>query len=527
VAEPSPVAIPADVAAGGAMPAGRTGRTPSFGESVLVVTILIGLIGVTIVLFGVDATEGPLQVALLLAAAAAGLLSWRLGNETAAIRDAAVGGVSSAMSAIFILLAVGGLIGTWNMAGTIPTIVYYGVALLQPNLFYLSVAVICALVGLSIGSSWTTAATLGVGLVALAPVLGASPVITAGAVISGSYFGDKMTPISETTVLVPSLVGGVTTQEHIGAMLWTSGPSFVLALALYTAIGLLGVGQGAAFDRTAVQEALASEFNISALNLLPLALLVILSLRQAPPFLSILVSAVFAGVMAWFTQPHVIVAFAGQEASLAANVKALYAALANGFVSTTGKPAIDDLFSRGGMSSMLTTIWLVLGALSFAAIAEGAGFLDRLIAPIVARAKSTGALIASVIFTAIGLNIVAGDQYVADVMPSRVYRNVFRERGIAPRILSRTVEDAGTVTSPLVPWNSCGAYMSGVLGIATAAYLPYCFFNLFSPVISLLYGLTGFHIERIEGSGKAGTATADVPIAAEAVEDSETGGAHA
>jgi NhaC family Na+:H+ antiporter len=506
----------------------RAHRRPTFGESLLAIAILIVLIVLTIALFGTDATSGPLQVSLFLAALGAGLLSWRLGNTSGEIRDAAVGGVASAMSAVYILLAVGALIGTWNLAGTIPTIVSYGIGLLQPSIFYLSAAVICGLVGLSIGSSWTTAATLGVGLVALAPAMGASSAITAGAVISGAYFGDKMTPISETTVLVPSMVGNVTTQEHIGAMIWTSGPSVVIACVLFGLLGLFGVGESAAFDRTAAQQTLAAEFNISILNLLPMAVLIILSLRRAPPFLAILGSAVLAGVMAWFTQPHVITAFTGEEASLATNVKALYAAMANGFVSTSGNPTIDDLFSRGGMSSMLTTIWLVLGALSFAAIAESAGFLDRLIEPVVARAKSVGGLIAAVIATAIGLNIVAGDQYVAIVMPSRVFRVAFRERGIAPRMLSRTVEDAGTVTSPLVPWNSCGAYMAGVLGVPTAAYLPFCFFNLLSPVISLVYGLTGFHIERIEGSGAAGSAGEQVRTPALTGElERETGGAPA
>jgi Na+:H+ antiporter, NhaC family len=522
----SSVAEPAQVAA--AVDGGRRPRAPSLAESLAAIAILILLIVMAVGIFGTDATTGPLQVSLFLAALGAGFLSWRLGNTSAAIRDAAVGGVSSAMGAVYILLAVGALIGTWNMSGTIPTIVYYGIGLLQPSIFYLSAAVICGLVGLSIGSSWTTAATLGVALVALAPAMGASPEITAGAVVSGAYFGDKMTPISETTVLVPSMVGGVTTQQHIGAMIWTSGPAILIAVVLYGLLGLLGIGEGAAFDRTAAQGALAAEFNISPLNLLPMVLLIILSLRRAPPFLSIMASAVFAGVMAWFTQPHVIVAFTGQEASLATNVKALYSAMANGFVSSTGTPAIDDLFSRGGMSSMLTTIWLVLGALSFAAIAESAGFLDRLIQPIVARAKSAGALLAAVIFTAIGLNIVAGDQYVAIVMPSRVYRASFRERGIAPRMLSRTVEDAGTVTSPLIPWNSCGAYMAGVLGVATIAYLPFAFFNLLSPVISLIYALTGFHIERIEGSGATGAAEpADGAASPAAVVTPEGGGAPA
>jgi NhaC family Na+:H+ antiporter len=491
-------------------------RAPTFAESVLAVGILVVFIMGTVIVFGTDATGGPLQVALFLSAMGAGLLAYRLGLSTVRIREAAVGGVSSAMGAIYILLAVGALIGTWNMAGTIPTVVYYGIALLQPDVFYLSTLLICGTVGLVIGSSWTTAATLGVALVALAPMLGADPAITAGAVVSGAYFGDKMTPLSETTVLVPSMVGGVTTQQHIGAMIWTSGPAIVIAIVLFTILGLTGSYTGAGIDRTAAQATLAGEFNITLLNLLPLVLLVILSVRRAPPFLAIFGCAVFAGLLAWVTQPELVARFAGETVfTLRAGIEGLFAALASGFVSTSGIAPIDDLFSRGGMSSMLTTVWLILGALSYAAIMEEAGFLKAIVDPIVARARSTGQLIASVIFTAIGLNIVAGDQYVAIVMPSRVYRLAFEKRGIAPRMLSRTVEDAGTVTSPLVPWNSCGAYMAGVLGVATISYLPYAFFNLLSPVISLIYGFTGFRIERV-GGGPAGTADAPEDVRADA-----------
>src|SRR4029079_8639984 len=251
----------------------RTARQPTFAQSVFVILLLISIIGLTIVLFGTDATGGPLQVALLLSALGAGTVAWWLGRRTAAVRDAAIGGVASAMGAIYILLGVGALIGTWNMAGTIPTIVYYGIGLLQPSIFYLSALLICGIVGLSIGSSWTTAATLGVGLVALAPAMGASPVITDGAVISGAYFGDKMTPISETTVLVPSMVGNVTTQEPIGAMIWTSGPAVIIAIVLFTVLGLTGPQPSTAFDPTASQAALAKEFWISPVNLLPLILL--------------------------------------------------------------------------------------------------------------------------------------------------------------------------------------------------------------------------------------------------------------
>jgi Na+:H+ antiporter, NhaC family len=489
-----------------------TPRPPTLIDSLIPVVALIFLIGLTIALFGTDATGGPLQVALFTSAAVAALVAFKNGHSTAKVRDAAIGGITSALGAVFILLAVGALIGAWNMAGTIPTVVYYGVGLLSVTWFYPVTALICGLVGLAIGSSWTTAATLGVAFVALAPLLGADPAITAGAVISGAYFGDKMTPISETTVLVPSVVGGVTTQEHVGAMIWTSGPAIILALVGFAILGIVTPAADVVFDPAAAQAALAGEFWISPLNLLPLILLVILSLRRAPPFLSIFGSALFAAVLACFTQAPVVSAFVDRPDAgpVETSLVAIYSVMANGFVSNTGNETIDALFSRGGMDSMLTTIWLVLGALSYAAIMEDAGFLERLIRPVLARATSTGRLIASVIGTCIGLNIIAGDQYVAIVMPSRIYRLEFARRGVAPRMLSRAVEDSGTVTSPLVPWNSCGAYMAGVLGVATIAYLPYAFFNLLSPLISLLYGFSGFRIEHIPPA-QDGSAGADLP----------------
>jgi len=494
VTTPSEPAV--DAALEGQTPDGV--RRPSLAMSLAAIGILVVLISTTVLIFGTDATGGPLQVALITSAVLAGLLAMRLGLRVAQISDAVVGGISSAMSAIFILLAVGALIGTWNMAGTIPTVVYYGLGILTEAWFYLSTVIICGLVGLVIGSSWTTAATLGVAFVALAPLLGANPVIAAGAVICGAYFGDKMTPLSETTVLVPSMVGGVTVNEHVSAMIWSSGPAIVITMVLFALLGVATPPAVTAFDPAQAQATLAAEFNITPLNLLPLVLLVVLSVRRFPPFLSIFSCALFAGILAWFTQPQAVQAFIGEAAGVVTNIKALYSAMANGFVSNTGVEQIDTLFSRGGMSSMLTTIWLILGALSYASVVERAGFLGRLIEPLVERAKSTGALIASVVFTAIGLNILAGDQYVAIVMPSRVYRLEFAKRGIAPRVLSRTVEDAGTVTSPLVPWNSCGAYMAGVLGVPTLSYLPYCFFNLLSPLIALIYGFTGFRIERLD-----------------------------
>jgi Na+:H+ antiporter, NhaC family len=475
---------------------GRQPRPPSLVDAILPVVVLIGLIALTIVLFGVDATGGPLQVALLLSAAFASLIAFKNGFTVAAVADAAVGGVTTAMGAIFILLAVGALIGTWNMAGTIPTVVDYGIRLLNPTIFFVATAAICALVGMVTGSSWTTAGTLGVAFVGMASVLGLSKAMAAGAVICGAYFGDKMTPLSETTILVPKLVGGITVSQHIRNMFWTAGPALGISLVLFLFLGL-SADQNAEISTQAARDALATAFDISFVNLLPLLFLVVLTVRKTPPFLAILGSALFAGILACFTQWDAVKAFVDEPElnTVGTGIKAIYAAMATGFVSASGIGPIDDLFSGGGMASFLTTIWLVLAALSFAAILEHAGFLERLLRPIVARARSRGGLILSVNASGVGLNAVAGDQYVAAVLPARMFRNEFRRRGLEPQVLSRAVEDSGTVTSVLVPWNTCGAYISGVLGVSTASYFPYCFFNLLSPVLDVIYGFLGFKVQ--------------------------------
>jgi NhaC family Na+:H+ antiporter len=471
-------------------------RPPSLLDAVLPIVVLIGLIGLTIWLFGIDATNGPLQVALLLSAAFASLIAFKNGHSVAAVADAAVGGVTSAIGAIFILLAVGALIGTWNMAGTIPTVVDYGIRLLNPSIFFLATAAICAVVGVVTGSSWTTAGTLGVAFVGMASVMGLSRATAAGAVICGAYFGDKMTPLSETTILVPKLVGGgLTVSRHVRNMFWTAGPALGISLLIFL---FLGLGASAASD-VSTDDALAvlrSAFNITGLNLLPIAFLVVCTVKKAPPFLAILGSALFAGILACFTQWSNVKAFVDEPGlgAVPTGIKAIYDSMANGYVSKTGSPAIDQLFSRGGMASLLTTVWLVLAALSFAAILEHAGFLERILRPVVTKARTRGQLILAVNTSGIGLNVIAGDQYVADVLPSRMFAGEFTRRGLAPEALSRAVEDSGTVTSVLVPWNTCGAYISGVLGVSTASYFPYCFFNLLSPILDVLYGFVGFKV---------------------------------
>jgi NhaC family Na+:H+ antiporter len=476
----------------------RGPRPPTLLDALAPIVVLILLLALTIALFGISATDGPLQVALLLSAAFASLVAFKNGYTVAGVADATVGGISSALGAVFILLAVGALIGTWNMAGTIPTVVDYGIRILNPTWFYLTTAIICAVVGMVTGSSWTTAGTLGVGFVGMSNVMGLSEAIAAGAVICGAYFGDKMTPLSETTVLVPKLVGGgLTVGGHVRNMIWTAGPALGISLVLFLVLGLRA-NPDASVSTDEARAALGQAFNITPWCLLPLVLLVVFSSLRFPPFLSILGSAVFAAVLAPFLQWDAVKAFVDDPSlgPVATGVKAGYAAMATGFTSNSGVEQIDALFSRGGMASLLTTIWLVLGALSFAAVMEHAGFLQRLLQPVVALTKTRGSLIAAVNGSGIGLNVIAGDQYVADVLPARMFRGEFARRGLAPQVLSRAVEDSGTVTSVLVPWNTCGAYISGVLGVSTASYFPYCFFNLLSPVLDVLFGFIGFKVPR-------------------------------
>ena len=475
-------------------------REPSYADAIIPLVALITLIAGSVYLFGLDAFDGPLQVALVLCAMLTSVIVLKNGHPWEAVAESGRKGISSVVGALFILLSIGALIGTWNMSGTIPTLVYYGIRLIDPDWYYLASALICGAISLSIGSSWTTAGTVGVGLVGIAMLIGVSPIVTAGAVISGSYLGDKTSPLSETTVLAAELAK-VEIHTHIRAQMWTSIPAFAAALAVFAILGLRA-GASAVDDSVTTAELLKLDqlFWITPLNLLPLLLLLGLSLRKAPSSLAITFSALVAGLMAVAFQPDVVRRFVADptHSTPVAAIKAVWLAMATGFSANSGIREIDALLSRGGMYSMLKTIWLIIGAVTFGSLLEEFGLLPKLIDPILARAKTTGRLYATVVSTAIGLNVIAGDQYIALVLPARLFRVEFENRGLRPQNLSRAVADAGTVTSPLVPWNSCGAYMSAVLGISTLLYLPFCVFNIASPILTFLYGVTGFKIERLE-----------------------------
>jgi NhaC family Na+:H+ antiporter len=489
----------ADPSGHDAEPTRRAGvRPPSLFDAFLALGTLLVLIGGSLLLFGLDALDGPIQVALILCCMAAGLIALKNGYTWDDVERAAQGSMASITSAIFILLAVGALIGVWNLSGTIPTLVYYGIQILSPGWYYAAAALICGIVAMSIGSSWTTAGTIGVGLVGIATALGVSTSITAGAVISGAYLGDKLSPLSETTVMTSQLAG-VDVYQHIKRQAWTSIPAFAFALLGFAFFGVLGPDVDDTVRESIELNALDTVFNITPLNLLPLVLLAFLSIRKVPPALALTLSTLFAGLLGAFLQADVYRDFVSDGGNaLVESIEAVWLAAANGFSIDTGIDEIDRLVSRGGMDSMLPTVWLIIGAVTFGALLEELGLINRLVEPMIRAAKTTGRLFVAVFASALGLNVFAGDQYIALVLPTRVFRAEFARRDLAPTNLSRLAADSGTVTSPLVPWNSCGAFMAAVLGVSTLLYLPYALFNLASPTLSVLYGFTGLKVETIE-----------------------------
>ncbi|MBD8524495.1 Na+/H+ antiporter NhaC [Pseudomarimonas arenosa] len=479
-------------------------RQPTLLQSLTPLVLLMGLLALSVYLFADNSSYGPNQIVLLLCACVAGVIALRNGLKWKDIEQAIVHGISISTNALLILLAVGSLIGTWILCGTVPTMIDLGLKLMNPTWFYPAAALVCAIVGLTIGSSWTVAGTLGVALMGVAQGLGLSPAITAGAVISGAYFGDKMSPLSDTTNLAPAAAGSELF-HHVRHMAWTTGPSIVLALIIFSVIGVSSSPAESAggADLDALPKAMAQQFNLGLHLLLPLVVVFALAIMRVPAFPTILIGAMLGAVFAVLFQPDVTVARAGNEALSRgqALLAGAWLALSDGYSSQTGNEAVDKLLSRGGMSSMLNTVWLIICAMAFGAVMDRSGMLERLVRGVLAAAKSTGSLIAATLATAFGCNVVASDQYMAIVLTGRVYRPEYERRGLHPVNLSRALEDAGTLTSPLVPWNTCGAYMAATLGIATLEYAPYALFNLLNPLVAAVMAYVGFKILRLEPKG--------------------------
>ena len=474
-------------------------RQASLLESLIPIMSLVFMLGFSVFFFGSDSSYGPNQIALIIAAAIASMVAIKIGHTWSNILESMVASISTAMGALLIFLCVGALIGTWLISGTVPTLIFYGLELLNPKIFYPAACLICAVAALATGSSWTVAGTLGVALIAVSIGLNLSPAIAAGAIISGAYFGDKMSPLSDTTNLAPA-VTGTDLFAHIKHMVWTTTPSFLMALVIFM---ILGFGVDSDIEDstiTLLTETLDATFNITLLALLPLLVVFLMAIRKVPALPTILFGAILGGVMAFFLQPEAVIIFADSNdlPPTLSLIKGIWLALATGYTSATGIPEIDSLLSRGGMQSMLNTMWLVISAMSFSAVLEHAGMLKTIISSSLKAAKSTGSLISTVILSCISINIVCADQYISIVLAGKMFKAEFKKRNLDPKNLSRVIEDSGTLTSPLVPWNTCGAYMAATLGVPTFTYLPYVFFNLINPVISMIYGFTGFTIEKLD-----------------------------
>lgn len=473
-------------------------RDASLIDSMIPIFSLVLMLSISVYLFGSDSSYGPNQIALIICAGIAAIVAIKNGHAWQSILDSIVKSISTAMGALLIFLCVGALIGTWLLSGTVPTLIYYGLELLNPKIFYPAACLICAIAALATGSSWTVAGTLGVALIAVSIGLNLSPEIAAGAIISGSYFGDKMSPLSDTTNLAPAITG-TDLFTHIRHMVWTTTPSFILALIIFM---LLGFGVTAEAEDATIKlfnETLANAFNITPLALVPLVAVFAMAIRKVPALPTILSGALLGGVVAFFLQPEVVMSFSDSRdlPPFFSMLKGIWLALATGYVSSTGVEEIDSLLSRGGMESMLVTMWLVISAMSFGAVLERAGMLKRIITSTLKAAKTTGSLIMRVILSCISINIVCADQYISIVLAGKMFKAEFKKRNLHAKNLSRVIEDSGTLTSPLVPWNTCGAYMAATLGVATFAYLPFAFFNLINPVISMVYGYSGFTIEKL------------------------------
>ncbi|WP_338763953.1 Na+/H+ antiporter NhaC [Bernardetia sp. ABR2-2B] len=491
--------------------------TPTLFQSLIPILALIILLVFNVLLFGDNATGGANQVALLLAGAIAGLVAWYLKMSWTQVMKGVLESINSAMSAVLILLMIGALAGTWMLSGIVPALIYYGLQVLTPTFFLVASCIVCALVSLGTGSSWSTIATVGIALLGIGAALGFDEGLVAGAIISGAYFGDKMSPLSDTTNLAPAMAG-TDLFTHIRYMLFTTVPSFTITLILFLIIGLNSENTASSSNVNEIMNAIEGTFSISPfLFVVPVAVIVLI-VRKVPALPSLLIGSVLGGIFAIIFQPEII----DQVANVAPTLEGLSKepetmyrnmrifALENfggytavmmamfGDVSlVTESETVNGLLSSSGMSGMLGTIWLILCAMIFGGVMDSVGMLARISNAVISLAHSTGSMIAATVGTCIVFNLTASDQYLAVVVPGKMYANAFRKKGLAPENLSRTLEDSGTVTSVLIPWNTCGATQAGVLKVATLDYAPYCFFNIISPFMSIIFGYVGIRIRKV------------------------------
>ncbi len=474
------------------------GKRPSLFLALLPLIILIVLLALNVIFWHDNTLNGANQLALIFAAMIASIIDLSLGIKWERIRISMVDTIGKAMSSILILFLIGALSGTWLISGVVPALIYYGLDLLTPKFFLFAAVIITMLVSLATGSSWSTIATIGVALLGIGTALGIKKPIIAGAIISGAYFGDKMSPLSDTTNLAPAMAG-TDIFTHIRYMIHTTTVSMGLTLIIFFVIGLTYHFNTSIYSVAEVKHAIAATFNINLWLFLVPTILIILIVKKMPPIPALMIGSLLGAAAAIIFQPHIIVKITGITHNFAkASYIGIMQAMFGDVSIKTGNPAIDQLFNTTGMRGMLLTVWLILSAMVFGGAMQAGGLLMRITESIAKLAKNTGSLIASTALTCILVNITASDQYLAIVVPGQMYSHTFKKLGYKPEVLSRTLEDAGTVTSVLVPWNTGGATQSRVLGVPTIQYLPYSFFNYISPITTMVFGFLNIDIRRIE-----------------------------
>jgi len=460
---------------------------------------LIGFVLIAVSVFGGDVGEGASQISICLGTAVA-IVFARFVNRVswATIEQGIVKSISNAAVSMLILLLVGMLSGAWMIGGVVPTLIRYGVGMMNPQLFLASACAICAVVSLMTGTSWTTVATVGVALLGIGTALGVPVAWSAGAIISGAYFGDKLSPLSDTTILASSSTG-TELFTHIRYMLQTTIPSMTLALLVYVVAGFFLV-DASAVNAAEYVDGLERTFNITPWTLLvPLGTIALIVLRL-PSLAVLFLSALMAGVSALVLEGDVLCQIVGvKELSLASAYKGLMTAFFSSTHLATGSAALDRLVSTRGMGGMMSTIWLIICAVSFGGVMYAGGMLGTIAAAIIACVKRVAALVGATAFTGWLMNVATGDQYISILVTADMFRDVYRRRGLESRLLSRSIEDSSTVTSVLVPWNTCAMAQSASLGVATMTYLPFCFFNLISPLMSVIVAATGLGIKQVKG----------------------------
>ena len=464
--------------------------------SLIPILFLIGLLSINVYLYGDNSLRGSNQLALLFSGGLAAIVSVLYGNKWKDILEGISKSIKSVTPSIIILLLIGSLAGTWLISGIVPAMIYYGLQILNPEIFLFATAIITAIVSIATGSSWSTITTIGIALLGIGQALGLTVGLIGGAIISGAYFGDKMSPLSDTTNLAPAMAG-TDLFTHIRYMMYTTIPSFSISLILFLIIGFSSNISGAQ-NIDELLQTLNTTFNITPWLFIVPVLVIILIVKKTPAIPALLAGSVLGGVFAILFQPNIITEISGEASvTISSSYKAVINAMSSDISITTENNQIDDLLNSGGMYGMLNTIWLIICAMIFGGILEVTGLLKRIAEPIINYAKSTGSLVATTTGTCIFFNITASDQYISIVVPGRMFADSYKEKGLSPENLSRTLEDSGTVTSVLVPWNTCGAAQSAVLGVATLSYLPYCFFNLISPIMTIIYAYLGIKIKKL------------------------------